>query len=239
MIPHIVDDMELSAIAYRVLGHLIRRAGENGEAFEGVRGMAKACKLANGSITKAKRELEERGLITIKKGTKKGVNGDPDRERICDIWKRNSAYFEAKAKEKQGLSVYPPSTYYLGKQPVYPFPRCSPGDTKGEPIKELKKPSVWTVRESTFPSSNHPALIVFEDRTGQGVFMSHRQKVIDAVGENPDDVLAWGKFVSLNVIHGGNPDNPESFVDAWVRRQPDSGESEEAMAGRYLAERRK
>jgi DNA-binding MarR family transcriptional regulator len=58
-----LDDAGLSPAAFRVLAHLARRAGSNGEAFPGVASMAKTCQLNRDTIWRALSELEAAGWL--------------------------------------------------------------------------------------------------------------------------------------------------------------------------------
>jgi hypothetical protein len=52
-----IDDAGLSPGAFRVLGHLTRRADKEGVAFPGIRDIAKTCRMNCGTVIKAIREL--------------------------------------------------------------------------------------------------------------------------------------------------------------------------------------
>jgi hypothetical protein len=54
-----IDDAGLSPGAFRVLGHLVRRAGNKGVAFPGIRNIAKTCRMNCGTVIDAIRELEQ------------------------------------------------------------------------------------------------------------------------------------------------------------------------------------
>jgi hypothetical protein len=54
-----IDDAALSPGAFRVLGHLARRAGNKGLAFPSIRAIAKTCRMNCGTVIKAIRELEQ------------------------------------------------------------------------------------------------------------------------------------------------------------------------------------
>jgi hypothetical protein len=60
-----IDDAGLSPGAFRVLGHLVRRAGKKRVAFPGIRGIAKTCRMNCGTIIKAIRELEQSRFVII------------------------------------------------------------------------------------------------------------------------------------------------------------------------------
>jgi Helix-turn-helix domain len=54
-----IDDAGLSPGAFRVLGHLVRRAGNKREAFPSIRAIAKTCHMNWGTVIDAIRELEQ------------------------------------------------------------------------------------------------------------------------------------------------------------------------------------
>lgn len=101
MIPNVVDDLELSAKAYRLYGHLKRLTGERGKANEGQDAMAAKCKMAKNTIVAAKRELVKKKLIRIKESKDQTT---PDEIIILDIWSRNTEHF---AKDDRGANEVP------------------------------------------------------------------------------------------------------------------------------------
>jgi hypothetical protein len=65
IIPNILDDMKLSVYAFRLYCHYKKVAGEDGTCWQSVKTMSEKCQMAAGSITNARRELEEKGLIKV------------------------------------------------------------------------------------------------------------------------------------------------------------------------------
>jgi DNA-binding transcriptional MocR family regulator len=61
----LIDDADLSPGAFRVLGHLARRAGNKGAAFPGIRDIAKTCRMNRGTVIKAIRELDQSRLVVV------------------------------------------------------------------------------------------------------------------------------------------------------------------------------
>ena len=91
MIPHLVDDADISIGAHRLYCHLKRITGEHGACWVGVRGLAKDCHLNIKTITKAKGELITAGFIRV---TPQMIIGNGNRHpahiiTIVDIWKQN------------------------------------------------------------------------------------------------------------------------------------------------------
>jgi hypothetical protein len=103
-LPNLVDDLSLSVFAYRLYGHLKRRAGagRDGSVTEGLRSMAQHCGMAKNTAMKARQELLDKGLIT----TEEIVNdrGRFERITIVDIWAENFArYAEMRARKTSSL----------------------------------------------------------------------------------------------------------------------------------------
>lgn len=83
-IPVLIDDMGLSVYARSLYIHLKRRAGEKGSCYESARALAQACGMSAGQVSKAKDELESRGLIV--RGVKMVRGGVGDDISIVDVW---------------------------------------------------------------------------------------------------------------------------------------------------------
>src|SRR6266403_347491 len=62
-----IDDADLSPGAFRVLGHLVRRAGNKREAFPASRAIAKICHMKWGTVIDAIRELERTRFVVADK----------------------------------------------------------------------------------------------------------------------------------------------------------------------------
>lgn len=67
-----IDDAGLSAPAFRVLAHLVRRADKDGWARPGVRSIARVCKIDDTTVQRAIRELELAGLVFVDRGRGRG-----------------------------------------------------------------------------------------------------------------------------------------------------------------------
>jgi hypothetical protein len=119
-LPNTLDDSELSVYAFRLYAHLKRRAGDTGKCFEGARKMAEHCKMSPASVVNAKKELIEKGFITVKPGDK--TTSTPDTIRIVNIWEQNfRAYQTPCSPNEQPCS--------LGEHPVHhTVLPCSPND---------------------------------------------------------------------------------------------------------------
>lgn len=130
-LPNLIDDSDLSVYAYRLYGHIKRRAGANGgRCYEGARKMAEHCKMSVGKVVDAKKELAEKHLIKITPGDPK--TSTPDTIRIIDIWAQNYARYRPRSPDEQGV--------HQQKRPRSPdeHPR-SPDERKKEPLEERTK----------------------------------------------------------------------------------------------------
>lgn len=99
MIPNIVDDMGLSVYAVRLYLRIKRRVsqrrdgGTNGELYESTRSLAASLGMSAPTVTRAKRELVDAGLIRIKKVKREHGEFPCDHITIIDIWLVNKFYF--------------------------------------------------------------------------------------------------------------------------------------------------
>ena len=102
MIPHLVDDSGLSAVAIRLYLHLKRVAGEDGICWQSQIQLAEACRLNHHTIITAKRALEGAGLIRIEKQM---LNGHPIHVIvILDVWAANFEFYRG-AQYKRGTDL--------------------------------------------------------------------------------------------------------------------------------------
>jgi hypothetical protein len=120
VVPNLLDELDLSPIAFRLYFHLRRIAGEEVEIRKSTKKLADKVGCSSGAITNAKRELELLGLINIQ---------EKANERhvyhiivVCDVWKRNVEEFHSDRSPGERS--------------------CSPGErlrSCGERIEEHKK----------------------------------------------------------------------------------------------------
>ena len=98
MIPHIIDDADLSPTAYRLYCHLRRITGEDGICWKGVRQLSKDCNLSQPTLIKYKYELAKAGLIRITEGK---VSDHPGHHliTICSVWGENHTKYGGGAKK--------------------------------------------------------------------------------------------------------------------------------------------
>ena len=91
-LPNMIDDLNLSLIAFRLYIHLKRVAGENGVCYQSSDTLAKACNMGVASVVKAKKELLEARLIQLEESKEK--SGRPYHIiTITDIWPDNMAKY--------------------------------------------------------------------------------------------------------------------------------------------------
>ncbi len=96
MIPNVILEMGLTSGAIALYLALKRSAGEEGECTRSTATLAKNCGLSTGSVCRAKKELVERGLITITEHPSR--RGRPAHHiTICPIWSENERYFAENA----------------------------------------------------------------------------------------------------------------------------------------------
>ena len=89
IVPNIIDDMDLSLIAFRLYHHYKRVAGDNGACWQSVETLAKACKMSVGSVVKARKELEAAGLIEITYQYNPHGGRNYNTITVTDLWEQN------------------------------------------------------------------------------------------------------------------------------------------------------
>jgi len=173
-IPNIVDDMKLSVFSFRLYCHLRRVAGDEGMCWQSTDTLAKTCCMSAGSISTAKAELTEKGLIKL--STKSGGAGGYHHEiTITDIWKKNHEHgVNSKKVSPHELEVSPHEL------------EVSPGETKKNPIKKNPNIDSTTTTQNTFSyyESNIGALTPFiADAIQQDIDDYSETWVIEAIRE--------------------------------------------------------
>lgn len=70
-----IDEMGLSAAAFRVYAHLARRSNKAHHAWPGIREIADTCRLSKTTVMAAIKEIEQRGMVVVTRSkTKSGTN---------------------------------------------------------------------------------------------------------------------------------------------------------------------
>lgn len=125
-IPNLVDDLNLTPQAYRLYGHLRRVAGENGKCWQSTKTLSKSCRMSAGSISEAKKELENTfpPLIRVTSKTKEG--GIYHEITITDIWDINHKFYN-------GISVHIVKSPDQRSQCENPRSQC---ETKNNPLNQ-------------------------------------------------------------------------------------------------------
>ena len=221
MIPNVIDDLGLSVWAVRLYLRLKRRAGETGVCWENSRNLAAGCNMSRTQVLRAKKELEETGLITISKAKPKAGRFAGHIIKIVDIWLLNAVGY-TKDLEKyhtfKGNPGYPtghkPLTWSCGS------PGPGPGVVhKKNPIKEnpfaesssdhcpLPKNGSGDVSTAGY----HPAIKAIKEITGYYPNKAIYQEIVNLVGDNPD-IEGMRKSFILWVSKGFNPQN----IDGWL-----------------------
>ena len=101
MIPHLVDDSDLSPYAVRLYLHIKRVAGEdNGACWQTVDTMAQHCHMGHSSVSKAKTDLVNAGLIRIAEDNKGGRTYHTI--TLVNTWAANNAHMATKNAQPPG-----------------------------------------------------------------------------------------------------------------------------------------
>ena len=131
-IPNLVDDLNLTPQAYRLYGHLKKVAGESGKCWQSTKTLATFCNMSAGTISEAKKELENTYPPLIKITSKKTQGGWYHEILITDIWRINHDYWTGKSVH---IVKTPPKRSHCEN----PRSHC---ETKKTPIK--KTPNIGT-----------------------------------------------------------------------------------------------
>ena len=132
-IPNLVDDLNLTPYAFRLYGHLRRVAGENGKCWQNTATLAKACRMSEGSVSAAKKELQSTYPPLIRISDKTKENGGVYHEiTVTDVWQINHDFFTL-----DGIHVVKSAERDSPSEP----PR-SPSETKKNTLKKTPEPGV-------------------------------------------------------------------------------------------------
>lgn len=134
-LPILIDDLDLSVYEFRLYVRFKRRAGDGGSCYEGTRSLAEACGMSMGQVSKAKKSLEQKGLISI--GTKQTRGGQTDDVSVIDLWPRNfKAYADEESVHQVNTSVKAFTTQTLSTESVHTVntltSKRSPGERKNQ-----------------------------------------------------------------------------------------------------------
>lgn len=105
-IPNIVMHMGLSPYArtlYEQYRMTVGYGEDEGMCYKGVRRLAKECCMSQTSVIKARKELEERGLIEV--STYQEVHLQTHVTKIKNIWKANHDFFKPTAPNMERNNI--------------------------------------------------------------------------------------------------------------------------------------
>jgi hypothetical protein len=218
-IPNTVDDMGLSVYAYRLYGHLKRVAGDAGKCWQSTRTLADACGMAAGTVSKAKIELKEAGLIKIKGEESERGGRDYHVIEIVDIWLENFIKYTASSPHELASSP--------DEQPSsYDELASSPGELKKNSIKHkpiknnpIKNGGAKAQRD---PLLDNGAVILYKSI----IKLTANDVQRKLIAESVTDLELWNKTLVHWKLIGWSPRNVIGMVDLYSKGGPgDNGNS--------------
>ena len=104
-VPNMAICMDLSPFAFKLYVHIRMMVGykEDGACYKGVRRLAKDCKMSQTSVIKARKELEERGLVVS--ALHQEGNLITYVTKVKDIWEENSEYCKSSAPNMEQTNI--------------------------------------------------------------------------------------------------------------------------------------
>lgn len=227
-IPNMIDDIGLSVYAYRLYGRIKRVAGDAGACWQSVDTLSAGCSMSAGSIVKARRELEKRGLIEIE-WIRNESGGRPfAKVKITNVWADNIAIYGSGDNERMAKYTHQEDTTSPGElDTTSPHELASssgevttsPDELKNNLIKNnpLRKTELSVLPDDPTGLIKNPgaffALKAFEDRHSQG------QRDFSSW---PEDVRPW----------------VERFVELWQRTPPETTKKRGGDYGLWISELR-
>ena len=219
-IPNIVDDMGLSPYAVRLYLRIRRRAGESGACWENTQNLAAGCQMSAGSVSKAKQELKQAGLIHIE--SKENPNGGkPYHEiSIVDIWQLNAHYYPNSGDE---LAISPDELASSPSEPKKNPLRKATGEkekaSRSSPLypPQAEKTSACDGLDSSPADSSHnhpPAIQAVKQVSGYYPKKQLWEPVINLLGDKPD-IERMRRVFTLWTAKGHNPQNLNGWLFDW------------------------
>lgn len=215
-IPNMIDDMGLSPYAVRLYLRIRRRAGESGACWENTQNLATGCRMAAGSITKAKQELKQAGLIHIE--LKENPNGGkPYHEiSIMDIWQLNAQYY-ANSPDELASSLDEPK-----KNPLRKAMRREKRASRSSPHypPQAEETSAYDGQEPAIAATDkssqtyHPAIQAVKQVSGYYPKKQLREPIINLLGDKPD-TERMRRVYTLWTAKGHNPQNLNGWLFDW------------------------
>lgn len=172
IIPNMIDDADLSVYAFRLYVHIKRVAGENGNCHQNIKTLADACRMSQGMVTKARRELAEKNLITIERVENPHGGYDYMHIRIADLWKENASSYSEPASSQSDTSgsLYEPtgSPRVIKEEPLEeePFKKNKRNEGGGGVKQKPQTPPPPTY----YPDDYSEALDLYTKTTGMTAF---------------------------------------------------------------------
>ena len=188
-LPNILDDSDLSVHAFRLYVHIKRRAGDGGVCSEGLRGMAKACRMAIGTTQKARAELIKGGYITVEEVIAPGKGGGKfEHITVVDLWEQNFEHFAALKKSKRGVSRG--DTEERTKREEVCRERATRANTRRRESSEPK-----TSLDSTL---SHPAVLAYREICDYPPNKQQRAEIVATV----TDLALWRSTLERFALEG-------------------------------------
>lgn len=254
MLPNIVDDLPISAFAFRLYAHLRRVAGARGVCWQSSRTLAAKTGMALGMVTKSKRELAKPfpqlgGLPLIT------ITPQPDGRhliRLTDIWQQNISAFDKPTPASDGSpderDVHPESAtvHYMNASRSLHERKKNPSEEEPLEEKQRETPARVAALSPATPlpedfsvspemeawATEHVPLANIAVETQQ--FADYcREKGV----RSRDWPASWRKFMRRAIQHGSYVGRPSSGERSEVRlRQRNYAASAERVVAR-VAER--
>ena len=197
MIPHIVEALDLTPYAFRLYAHLKRVTGENktGKCWKSTKTLAQACRMSAGSVSNAKKELENTYPPLIRIISKTKDNTPYHEITIIDVWQMNSDL-------GNGLPVHlvkTPLTRSCGELPR------SCGETKKS-----------TVKKNTLTTTSISKEVFRTYQSEIGVITPHISNLIGLWLDDPTCPSEW--IIDVMKIAADNNKRNWAYCEAILKR---------------------
>lgn len=146
-IPNIIFEELTDAYEFRLYFHYKRVCGDHGVCWQTNENIAKMTGMSAGMVTKARRALEEKGLIRCEMRKPLGSRGRPCwHVTILDIWEKNEQVYQARygkqisSRDEQSQGICSPDEGNASPHEGYRSPHegyPSPREAKKNPIKNI------------------------------------------------------------------------------------------------------
>lgn len=220
-IPNMIVDAGLSVYALVLYLQFKRVTGELGYCNKTTETLAAACKMSAGSVSNAKKELFDAGLIRIEKIINGNGQYKNDKVTIVDIWPENMAKYSHRSPGEPNRSCSEPNRspgelknnlnnknnqvkkINNGKEPA-----VDPADTSPELASEKS-----AKKKTHDPLLDNPAVKKYREIIHLTPNSEQRQAIASAV---PDSrVLDWENALRHWLKHGWSPRNVIGMLDSF------------------------